>query len=238
MHDRRPVEELSIDELEEILAIRKREAREAKAREGRERGSKEYQQAAFRSEAQAALVRLYTYLRELVDNLNAVRPDVSVSYRVEGYGEFTGLRQSEYRLLADDPSAIALSFVCSKDQKVTFPREGRPNIQRQWDYMASHGLRFAFEEARRHTVGKTYQGSFRLECRVPVTLSFAVDLEALRIRFTARNLDFLGEQVYSLKPDVIGGEFFEALAQAVVRKPNRLNQARGRGQAAGDGPPG
>ena len=38
MHDRRPVEELSIDELEEILAIRKREAREARLQRLRAEG--------------------------------------------------------------------------------------------------------------------------------------------------------------------------------------------------------
>ena len=38
MHDRRPVEELSIEELEEILAIRKREAREARLKRLRAEG--------------------------------------------------------------------------------------------------------------------------------------------------------------------------------------------------------
>jgi sortase A len=38
MHDRRPVEELSIDELEEILAIRKRETREARLKRLRAEG--------------------------------------------------------------------------------------------------------------------------------------------------------------------------------------------------------
>lgn len=186
----------------------------------------EQQQAAVERALQLSLRLIYGYLRELAAQLNVVKPHLSVSYDIEGWGRIADLSQGEYLLRIDDPTLIgdlSLCFACGA-------RDARPRVVRTSDraaflklrdYFWRHGLKFDSKLA----VGG--EGTFLLEPMVPVSLRFLPDLTTRRIRFVIKNLDVLGEESYLIDPLRLKREHLDGIAGLVLRKPNSLEKLTG-----------
>jgi hypothetical protein len=189
-------------------------------------GPQEQQRAAVERALQLALRLIYGYLRELAEQLNVVKPDISVSYDIEGYDRLAGLSQGDYTLWIDDPRVIGdlcLSFACRH-------HNARPRVMRtpdrsaflkQRDYLWRHGLKFDSKLAANG------EGTYLLEPMVPVSLRFLPDSQTRRIRFVIKNLNRLGEESYLIDPLRLNRQRLDGIAGLVLRKPNSLQKLTG-----------
>lgn len=186
----------------------------------------EQQQAAVERALQLSLRLIYGYLRELAGQLNVVKPDLSVSYDIEGYGRIADLSQGEYTLRIDDPRVIgdlSLSFACGhhNPRPRVMRTPDRSAFLKQRDYLWRHGLKFDSKLA------VNGEGTFLLEPMVPVSLRFLPDPKTRRIRFVTKNLDRLGEESYLIDPLRLNRQHLDGIAGLVLRKPNSLEKLIG-----------
>ena len=186
----------------------------------------EQQQAAIERALQLSLRLIHGYLRELIDQLNVVKPDISAGYDIEGFGRLADLSQGDYLLHLDDPRVIgdlALAFVCGHAE--ASPRvmrtSDRSAFVKQRDYLWRHGLKF---ESKLAVSG---EGTFLLEPMIPVSLRFLPDARARRIRFVIKNLETLGEESYLIDPLRLKRQHLDGIAGLVLRKPNSLERLTG-----------
>lgn len=186
----------------------------------------EHHQAAVERALQLSLRLIYGYLVELVEHLNVVKPEVSVSYEIEGYGRIADLRQDNYTLQIDDRrliGSITLSFTCGHP-------EPRPRVMRapdrsafmkQRDYLLRHGLTFDSKLA------VSGEGTLLVEPMITVSLRFSPDPKARRIRFDIKNLSCLGQESYLIDPIRLNRQHLDGIAGLVLRKPDSLEKLTG-----------
>ena len=78
--------------------------KQAEAKQTQQQIDKQHQaelMARSRDEVLPKLVQIYSYLKELLKQLEILQADVLVDYNLKGYGNLTGLRQEGYELRAD-----------------------------------------------------------------------------------------------------------------------------------------
>ncbi|MDZ7751928.1 MAG: hypothetical protein U5S82_09745 [Gammaproteobacteria bacterium] len=212
-----------------LLDELKQQARDAEARREEERRSAASEASMFRKRAQPAMLRAYHYLREFVDNLVKADPDIFSDYEVEGAGRLERLRQHDYMLKADDvpdTNDLTLSYVCSRDETVTFRVFTRDGVKREREYLWKHGMLFNFREDV-GAAGSAYCGSFEMEAHVRVSVHFEIAAQEQRIRITTKNLNHIGADVYQVKVEDFTESFLEELAKSVLHQPNTFDELMG-----------
>lgn len=207
-----------------LLDELKREAETVKAREEEARSSVEAERDAVLKQLRPRMHGLYGFLKELAENLSVVNPDVRATYKVDGFGDVTGLRQEGYRVSTPDNRALTqftLHFNCVSDGGVKFQTKGKENSERQRQYMWGHNLRFTSK------LLADGSGVFFLETFVPVTLEFELAAERGAVRLRERNLLLLGTNTTYYTASQLTDEFFDEIGKAILRKPNRFSELSG-----------
>lgn len=178
------------------------------------------------------------YWKELFDSLNVVKPVITRYYYLEGATKLENLLQCDYK--ADDrhltvdqkdyTNTIVLRYHCVADRKITIEKQMAPVVQRTRDYLWMHNLIFDLKETHNER-GYVERGVFTVSCQVPVLITIAAEIENLRVKITAKNLEKLGESVYVYDFDEFGKELQEELAKVILDKPNTF-RAMGKHQQA------
>jgi hypothetical protein len=173
---------------------------------------------------QPGLRAILHYLEELVGVLNEIKPQLMVSYEIEGYGELIDLRQQRYQVQVDnreDIRQITLSFECLDERLADriFTVDGRDAYLRQREYLWKNNLRFK----EKFVMGG--QGKFFLEPKVRVQFIFIPDTRQQKIRLELRNYHALGRTLRWIAPDNIGDTSLDHdLGGLILRKINDLNE--------------
>ena len=173
-------------------------------------------------ELKPSLRQIYRYLLHLAEQLDVAQPEVLVSYKVEGYGTLTDLRQQSYSARADDrenPTEVTLAIECadSNGRERVFYTEGRRAYLRQREYLYTNLLRFD------HKIAITGRGTFFLEPHVPVRLICTPDADARKLKLRVINYDRVGsEDTYWISPERVSRESLDRLTGFVLRRLNSL----------------
>jgi len=202
----------------------KKEAQTVKLKQARQHMTDHERSEAVHQALGPKMRSMYTYLKELFDNLKVVDPDIRCGYDVKLHGRFDGLRQGEYRVTAPDTRALdcfSLHFVCRSEGAVRLPVRGLSACEQHREYLWSHNLRFTSKLLADGT------GVFTVEKVVPVTLEFRANVERGGIALTVKNLDLLGTNKVFLTIDQATDELMEELAKCLLRKENRFNELCG-----------
>ncbi len=214
-----------------LLDDLKQEAQEHKAREDE---GQDPTQANAESDSDAEQARrklapkmkaLYNYFKEFNEHLNAVSPDVSGDYLLEGLGTLTNLRQGDYKLATDDPRSIqkfTFHWSCSgsgrQEFKVTNPIIAEQHREALWNL----NLRF-----NKRDLQKGAGAVFVVEAYVPVSFEFEADPVKNVISLKLKNLGALGLVNHAYPPDKVNVELMDELAKCVLRRPNRFDELNG-----------
>ena len=205
----------------------KQEAQTVKAEQQSQETSEQATQS-HAAELRPKLQQIYEYLKDLVEQLNVVNPDLRLSYHVEGLGQLTGLRQGDYAVSGDDANnlnTVTLTFSCGDGdgERRMLQTADRDAFLRQRDYLWTHNLQFDYK------VSATGQATFLLQPKVTVRIEFVLEPELGKIRCTARNLDRLGKDSYLIEPGAIDASGLDAIAALVLRKSTTLETLTGAG---------
>jgi len=188
-------------------------------------------------EVEESLQRARKLLYDLNARLTFFPPEIRASYSVDGFGELTGLQQTDYRLEFPPGGRrhpLSMHYVCRGEAELLCQVVAtRPVIAQQEDFLRRHGLTFTVAHVFADTsvqdarAGGPAQVAFHLAAVVPVSLVFDVDPQAGGLRLTTWNLERLGRASYPLRPEAVDGELLGELEKAILREPNRLNALAG-----------
>ena len=192
---------------------------------------------AFWRRVEEPLQRVRKFLYDLNARLTYFPREILAIYEVPGFGELTGLRQTDYRLEfppGGRKHPLSMHFVCRGEREVVRQVVGvRPAIAQQADYLRRHGLTFNFAEvfADAAAVGSAGDGlghvAFHLAPLVPVSLAFDTDPGAGGLRLHVWNLERLGRVSYPLEPEAVDDALLGEVEKAILRQTNKLNALAG-----------
>lgn len=171
---------------------------------------------------QPRLRSILEYLEELVSILNEVKPQMTVSYEIEGYGSLTDLHQQAYSVQVSNRENIrniTLNFECL-DEKLderTFTVEGRDAFHQQREYMWRNNLRF------NDKFTADGRGMFFLEPKIHVQLIFTPDTIQDKIKLQMCNYFGIGRTERWIAPAHINQDSLDRdLGGLILRKTNDL----------------
>lgn len=201
--------------------------KQAQAKQTKEQVDKQRQaemEARSRDEVLPKLVQIYSYLNELIKQIEILQPDVQVSYNLKGFGNLAGLRQEGYELRADsreNMTNLTLGFYCLGDGEIRFQLETRQQVEQQKEYFKQHDLAYSSRDYRdeRHEIT---HAQFIFEPRIRVSLDFQLAKDLATIMLTVRNYDGLGINRYQLDPANIDGQFLDELGKYILRHNNNF----------------
>jgi len=181
-------------------------------------------EARSRNEVLPKLVQIYSYLKELLRQLEILQTDVRVDYNLKGYGNLLGLRQEAYELHADsreNMTNLSLGYYCVGEGEIKFELDTRQQVEQQKDYFRQHDLAYTSRDYRdeRHNITHAL---FTLEPRIRVVFDFQLSKDLVTILLTVRNYEGLGTHRYQLEPSRIDGDFLDELGKYILRRDNRF----------------
>ena len=223
---------------------------EAQARQAQERDAQleQQQQQAQRQElfltqVKPSLERLRHYLRELVEQLNYLKPETRVCYQIKGYGEVGDFQQQDYRIIRLDElkaingqfprrweqksdlthtdSDFVLRFRSQTPYKIRFRKRKQREMVLQKNYLIKHKIPFSCEEETDADF-KFESALFVIEPVIYVFMEFVGDFETSTIDLTVRNFTDFEEKTYTLVPDEINDCLLDELAKYITRQPNLM----------------
>lgn len=186
----------------------------------------------------ARLKEAHGKLYELVNSLNVVKPEVTRYYYLEGNKVLDGLRQGEYALSARRKSIdhtdyfeeIILRTQCRRDGFLTVEKDSEALVERMKQFLWSNNLKFDLKETRSER-GYTERGVFAVLQEVPIHITIAGLPQKGQVVIMTKNLEKLGEIVYTYDIDEIDATLVEELARLLLNKPNQF-RSLGRHQQA------
>lgn len=198
----------------------KKQAEDRRALEEAEARRRAERERIYRAEILPRLESAFTYLSQLVEHLNYVRPDVRPEYVIPGYGPLEGLVQGDYGIKSDsrrNMKQIVVHYVCRGEGVVKFEVRDRQAVQQMVDDLRGAGLPFNHREVLNNAYGVT-AALFEVEPAVPVTVALEADVDNSRVVLTLRNLDGFGVRRLNLAPQQLDEALLDRVARAVVRE--------------------
>lgn len=208
-----------------LLDELKKEAEAVQQERNREVDASQAKHELIENELRPRMRELYSYFKELRDQLEVLDPDIHIDCEVEGMGTLRGLRQGKYRIATDDPQALdsfTFHYACEKPGRVEIRKPDRGAVERQREFLWSQNLRFQVRDSQ-----KDGSGLFLLDAFVPVSIEFSIDAERGGIALRLRNVHGLGVMRHLFSADRLDKDFTEELAKVVLGKPNRFNELTG-----------
>ncbi len=166
---------------------------------------------------------LASYLRELVDHLNYVKPEIYAVYDLEYFGRIDRLLQSDYGLgeFQGDMMGFALTFSAKGDRMLSVDKRRPEEIEKMRDYAHQFGLRVRVQEFRGES-RKLELARFVFKPEFDVALIFEAHPETASIDLLARNFFTLGALRLTFKASQIDEGFLEQLGAAITRQEHKL----------------
>jgi len=209
-----------LDELKQQAS----EKRQLEATEERERHSQEER---YRQELLPKMQQLHAYLREFVDHLNYVRPEIVVSVYDDGRRGLNHLLQGGYHLATDEHGGqssldnlktLRLTYHCSADGEHRYTLTGKKDIEKEMHLLSDTGISYSHRpvaEMQREMVEE-----FSVRRKVPVMIEFKADVYSMNINLTIRNHESTGTRYYEISPAQIDEKFLEEMANYILRREN------------------
>lgn len=167
----------------------------------------------------AQLQTIHQFLRELVEQLHAVEPDIRVDLPIKTIGVCPNLKQEHFRLLAESHiSADVISLTCDlvNEQACILAIENIGKLENIPEQLAAM-------DARSEIITTPDKAPYlEISGSIPAHFVFEIDSHAALIRVTIRNYSELGHKHFQLKPEQVNDDFLEMLGEFILRKNTRL----------------
>lgn len=221
----------------------KKQAQVRQTKESEIQQQRARQEAIFDSQVKPALKRLFLYLHELIQQLNYLEPDTSVSYHIAGYGKEIDFKQKNYRVLpytelealgihSDETVKdqknltyanhnLVLRCHCQMPYKIRIKRYNKSDMERQKKYFVKHRIPFTCTEENDEN-HKLVRAVFLFGPLIYVEFYFAGRVETSTIDLTVTNFTELGKKIYTLLPKQINEPWLDELGKYLTRQPNKL----------------
>lgn len=209
-----------------VLDDLRRQSAEQRAREDAARQREQEQQVFYQQEIRPRLEQVYTYLNELTEQLNYIKPDIKFSYNLPGGVQFNSLKQENYNMEADsrdNMKQVALRFYCQAGGATTFRVEGKKTYDKLNEFMHQCRLRYKTSQIKDEMHG-VIAVEITTENIIPIDFQFKADIENGCIILWIRNFEKLGIRKILLLPRQINDDMLDDLGKYIVREVDRFMQ--------------
>ena len=177
----------------------------------------------------AAMQRAHTYLKELAEQLDIVKPAFPKGYTIVGVPEFTGLTwksgRADFRTREVDKDTrvweqVTLNYRISADKQLSISRES-PASDRVQRALTDFKIEFKTREARDER-GFVRNTTFLLPCEVSALVMFEGNFSDGSIRLRLRNVERFGSVEHKIVPEAITEASMEEFAGYILGETHKV----------------
>lgn len=170
-----------------------------------------------------ALERAFGYLKELMQQLNVVKPAFDKGYPLTGVPDFAGLKWSagsvdfQKRQLAPGKQLfdrVTLSYRLSGDKQIQTTVDS-PRNERLKQLLAENRIEYATKDSL-NARGFVERSTFMFLCEVRASVLLQADFESGRIHLRTINVEHFGVLEHEIEPKAITPEALEEFAGFIL----------------------
>jgi len=177
-----------------------------------------------------ALERAYHYLKELVDQLQVLKPAyTNKGYMIAGLPEFSGLawESGHADLQTRQVSAtekrveqVSLHYRIAGKKNVQATREF-PRSEKVKQMLVEHKIEHRTKESR-NARGSLESTTFAFDCEIKASVVLEGRFETGKLALKARNVEHFGAFEHLISPEAVTPQSLEELAAVILGESNRL----------------
>jgi hypothetical protein len=177
----------------------------------------------------AALERAYRYLKNLTEQLIAVKPPYAKEYSLVGMPKLDGLRWEDCRIdfRTREISAtkrlfeyVTLNYRLSSGKELRVTRES-PADAKLSQLLFDTGVAFTTEEERNQR-GSVVKTTFVVPCAVKASLQLLGNFETGKLLLKVRNVEHFGVLEHVVAPESVTDESLDELAHFILGESRQL----------------
>jgi hypothetical protein len=208
-----------------LLARLKQQAAEKQASDAKSTGLQEQQ----RRQISEALQSTYSYLKDLVDQINVLKPAYPGSYFLNDQLNFDGLTWQEGRAdfrkldsVTEDRlfDRVSLRYLLASPTPLVVEKEN-PGLETLRRTLNDFGLPFELQEIKNDRA-RTERGRFTVKREIRAGLLFVADYEVGDIRLRSLNVQRLGSAEYRIPAEIMTHDTVEEIALLVLGESNQF----------------
>jgi hypothetical protein len=208
-----------------LLARLKQQAAEKLASEAKQTGLHKQQKRVISD----ALSDTYSYLCDLTNQVNVLKPDYPSSYFISEHVNFDALAwqegRADYRVIAGATEdrlleRVTLHYVLSGKEPIIAEKE-YPGLELLTRTLNDHGLSFETKEFKNER-GRTERSRFSIKREVRAGLLFVADYVAGDIRLRTLNVQRFGSAEYRIPAEILTHATVEEIALLVLGASNQF----------------
>ena len=202
-----------------LLDELKKEADQLKKALSDDERKRQLKQAYYHDVLFPSMQKIFHFLRELIDHLKTVTPDMDISYAIPGYRTIGGIVQEDYRIDLDSDlqtRRILLSFNCLSHDEVQFSVHDKSQVKEINAFLRSQRIEFSewgLRDKNSRLIGATFEFKFKIQA----VFQFDVDVENGRIILNTRNFDGLKTTRKSYQAEQITDQWLDGLGRYILR---------------------
>jgi len=203
-----------------LLDELRQETEAAKAREETDKQRHERLVDIYDTEVNPKIEMLYTFLKELEEHLNYLKPEIFVGYDIPGYGRLENMKQGKYAMekgRREILKKVPFKFTCSEFGPLTYEVEGKEKLSHVMDELQQAGIRYSCKKNRGGN-DEVVGAIMEIEPSIPVSIVFEGVLETSGITMTITNFEDIMWTTTYLKPEFITDNFLDELGKYIMRK--------------------
>ena len=177
----------------------------------------------YQEEIVPRLIRIYSYLLELVEHLQAANRKIEVRYEIGGFGGVSPLLQGDYRFKIDSqrsPRKVTLEFDCQLPTERTYT-VAAAHAEEVRRFLLAHEVVFA-EWPARDSLGQMSEINFKGRVKVRCGLVFEADVESSGIKILTYNMEGLTTRDYRYPYASIDDVWLDGLGRYLLRQDSHL----------------
>jgi len=209
-----------------VLDDLRKQSAEQRGREDADLLREQERQEFYQQEIRPRLEQAYTYLNELADHLNYVKPDLTHTYVLPGGVKLESLKQDEYGIEADsrdNMKKVTFKFYCHNDGEVLFRVEGKKTVDKLNEFMHQCRMRYKTSQIKDEKQN-VIEAEIIVENVVPIIFQLVADIENGNIILWIRNFEKLGIRKIMLLPRQVNEGMLDDLGKYIVRDVDRFMQ--------------
>jgi len=163
------------------------------------------------------LQTIYSYLHDLIEQINYVKSDVRTSIQIDDLGKLEDLKQQGYYLItesSENRERVCCHFTLENNSKLELEIEDTPEKKEELEALTAQGLLVNYTS--KSPVKVSIQG------HIPVSIEFESDFEASTIQVGISNFSRLANEHYMLNVDTISEDLLNDIGNFILRKDTKL----------------